>query len=178
MIRPDWLADDTDSLVLDLRAAVPPIAGRAARQDGTAVIFDMDHTEATYAAAEFLRTRFARIVLITPRDTVAVDVQMVTRQGILRRLAEQRIEIVTLSIPVWSVSIESGILEYANVYTAEIGRVTDVAFLSYATPRAPNVALYDTLRERRVMVRLVGDCQAPLELLAATATGHAAGEEV
>ena len=138
----------------------------------------MDHSEATYAAAEFLRPRFARVVLVTPRDTVATDVQMVTRQGILRRMAEQRIEIVTLSLPLWSTSIEDGVLEYANVYTGDIGRITDVAFLAYATPRAPNDALADELRRRGVAVRLVGDCMAPQDLLAATASGHAAGEAV
>jgi len=178
MIRPDWLEHDTDGLVADLRAALPPLVDHAGQQDGTAVIFDMDHTEATYAAAEFLRIRFARVVLITPRDTIAVDVQMVTRQGILRRLAEQRIEIVTLSLPRWTASIEDGVLEYANVYTGEAGRVGDVAFLAYATPRAPNDALAEELRHHGIPVRLVGDCLAPQELLAATATGHAAGEAV
>ena len=178
MIRPDWLADDADELVADLRAALPPLVARPGRQNGTAVVFDMDHTEATYAAAEFLRPRFGRVVLITPRDTVAVDVQMVTRQGILRRLAEQRIEIVTLSLPLWSAAIEDGVLEYANVYTGEVGRISDVAFLAYATPRAPNDALAEELRRHGIPVRLVGDCLAPQEMLAATATGHAAGETV
>ncbi len=178
MIPPDWLDGDRDGLVPDLRAALPSLAGRTSRQDGTAVIFDMDHTEATYAAAEFLRARFARVTLITPRDTIAVDVQMVTRQGILRRLTEQRIEIVTLSLPIWSAAIEDGVLEYSNVYTSEIGRVNDVAFLAYATPRAPNDALAAELRHRGVAVRLVGDCLASLEMLTATATGHAAGETV
>jgi hypothetical protein len=178
MIRPDWLLDDVDGLVPDLRAAIPPLAGHAERQDGTAVIFDMDHTEAIYAAAEFLRARFARVVLVTPRDAIATDVQMVTRQGIQRRMAEQRIDIVTLSVPVWSASIEDGVLEYANVYTGDIGRVGDVAFLAYATPRAPNDALADELRRLGAAVRLVGDCMAPQDLLAATATGHAAGETV
>jgi len=178
MIRPDWLEGDTDGVVADLRAALPPLVDHTGRQDGTAVIFDMDHTEATYAAAEFLRARFARVVLITPRDTIAVDVQMVTRQGILRRLAEQRIAVVTLSLPRWTASIEDGVLDYTNVYTGEVGRVGDVAFLAYATPRAPNDALAEELRHHGIPVRLVGDCLAPQELLAATASGHAAGETV
>jgi hypothetical protein len=53
-------------------------------------LFDADHTEGTYAAAEALRACFERVVIVTP------DVQMVTRQGILRRIAEQRIEVITL----------------------------------------------------------------------------------
>jgi hypothetical protein len=178
MIRPDWLAGDADGLVPDLRTAIPPLVGRTEPQDGTAVIFDMDHSEATYAAAEFLRARFVRVVLVTPRDTIAADVQMVTRQGILRRMAEQRIEIVTLSLPVLTAAIEDGVLEYANVYTGKVGRVSDVAFLAYATPRAPNDLLADELGRLGVPVRLVGDCMAPQDLLAATATGHAAGEMV
>ena len=56
------------------------------RQPGTAVLFDADHTEGAYAAAEALRARFERVVIVTPRDTIATDVQMVTRQGILRRM--------------------------------------------------------------------------------------------
>lgn len=177
MIPPDWLGEGR-GLVPDLRAALGPLVGRAGRAPGTAVVFDMDHTEATYAAAEFLRERFDRVVLVTPRDTVAVDVQMVTRQGILRRLAEQRIGVVTLAMPRWSAAVEEGVLEYENVYTREVGRIADVAFLAYATPRAPEDGLARALRARGVAVRLVGDCLAAGELLAATASGHAAGEGV
>ena len=47
-----------------------------ARQPGTAVLytavlFDAHHTEGTYAAAEALRARFERVVIVTPRDTIA-----------------------------------------------------------------------------------------------------------
>ena len=98
MIPPDWLPDPVraEGWVPDLRSAMPDVLRHAGRQSGTAVLFDTDHTEGTYAAAEALRARFDRVVLVTPRDTIATDVQMVTRQGILRRMAEQRIEIVTL----------------------------------------------------------------------------------
>lgn len=177
MIPPDWLGEGR-GLVPDLREALWPLTGRRTRADGTAVIFDMDHGEATYAAAEFLRERFDRVVLITPRDTVAVDVPMVTRQGILRRLAEQRIGIVTLAMPRWSAAVEDGALEYVNVYTGDVGRIDAVAFLAYATPRAPDDGLAVELRARGVAVRGVGDCVAAGEMLAATATGHAAGEAV
>ena len=152
---------------------------RTGRQDGTAVIFDMDHTEATYAAAELLRARFARVVLITPRDTIAVDVQMVTRQGILRRLAEQRIEVVTLcdaALERWR--SRTACWTYTNVYTGEVG-----VHPRRGVPGVRDAACAERCHGGRsaaagVPVRLVGDCLAPLELLAATATGHAAGEAV
>ena len=69
--------------------------------------------------AEFLRARFDRVVLITPRELIAQDTAMVTRQGILRRMHEQRIEMILHAEPCWSERCEDGQLEYANVYTGE-----------------------------------------------------------
>lgn len=63
------------------------------------------------------------------------------RQGILRRLAHKPIDIVTLSEPLWSDAIVDARLEYANVYSGRIGVTEDIAFLAYATPKAPNDAL-------------------------------------
>ena len=82
MLPPPWLNDATIS---DLREALPPLLPNTQRQRGAAVIFDMDHTEATYAAAELLHERFERVVVVTPRDAIAQATAMVTRQGILRR---------------------------------------------------------------------------------------------
>jgi hypothetical protein len=59
---------------------------RHSRQHGNAVMFDADQTEGTYAAAEALRARFERVVIVTPHDANATDVQMVPPQGILRRM--------------------------------------------------------------------------------------------
>ena len=89
MIPPDWLPPDVraDGVVPDLRALLPEVLRHDGCQPGTAVLFDADHTESTYAAAEALRARFERTVIVTPRDSIATDVQMVTRQGILRRMA-------------------------------------------------------------------------------------------
>ena len=175
MIRPDWLPEQDADSVPDLRAAMPAILARNARQPGTAVIFDADHAEATYAAAEALHARFDRVVIITPRDTIATDMQLVTRQTVLRRLAERRIAIIPLAIPVWTAAFEDGTLEYANVYTGDRGSVSDVAFLAYATPRRPDDALARPLRRAGVAVHRAGDCQSAADLLAATAAGHAAG---
>ncbi len=175
MIPPDWLPLEERALVPDLRTAVAGLAGLSVRQPGTAVLFDADHSEGIYAAAELLDGLFDRVVIITPRDTIATEMQLVTRQGVLRRIAERRIQVITLATPVWSESFETGTLKYANVYTGDIGRIEDVAFLSYATPRKPLDELAHPLREAGVEVHLVGDCQSAAELLSATATGHAVG---
>jgi len=180
MIPPDWLpgAVHEEGWVTDLRATMPEVLRLETRQAGTAVLFDSDHTEATYAAAEALGARFDRTVIVTPRDSIATDVPMVTRQGILRRMAEQRIEIVTLCEPRWSDACAEGQLHLVNVYTGEALVIEDLALLTYATPRVPNTALAAPLRAASIAVIPIGDARAPQEMLFATASGHAAGDEV
>ena len=142
------------------------------------MLFDADHTEGTYAAAEALRARFGHVVIVTPRDTIATDVAMTTRQGILRRMAEQRIEIRTLCEPRWSDACADGRLDIVNVYNGDVRTIEDVALLTYSTPRVPNDSLTDALRAAGIEVVAVGDARAPQEMLFATASGHAAGETV
>ena len=117
-------------------------------------------------------------MIVTPRDSIATDVQMVTRQGILRRMAQQHIEIVTLSEPRWSDACAEGRLEIVNVYNGDVRTIEDLALLSYATPRVPDDALAAPLRAAGLTVMTVGDAHAPQEMLFATASGHAAGEAV
>jgi hypothetical protein len=93
-------------------------------------------------------------------------------------MVRQGIEIVVLSEPTWSDAIEAGALEYRNVFGVGGGVVPNVALLTYATPRVPEITLVEPLRAAGVDVRLVGDCQAPRSLLEATATGHATGNDV
>jgi dimethylglycine catabolism A len=180
MIPPDWLPDEVraEGWVLDLRAAMAEVLRHEGRQSGCAVLFDADHTEGTYAAAEALRARFERVVIVTARDTIATDVQMVTRQGILRRMAEQRIEIITLSEPRWSDTCADGQIDMVNIYNGDVREIDDLALLTYATPRIPTDALAAPLREAGIAVIAVGDARAPQEMLFATADGHAAGELV
>ena len=180
MIPPDWLPENVrvEGWVPDLRSAMTEVLRHNGRQPGTAVLFDADHTEGCYAAAEALRARFDRVAIVTPRDTIATDVAMTTRQGILRRMAEQRIEVITLAEPRWSDACAEGRLEIVNVYNGDIRVIEDVALLTYATPRVPNDALAASLRAAGISVVAVGDARAPQEMLFATASGHAAGEAV
>ena len=180
MTKPLWLPQDIRDagLVPDLRAAMADLMGITAHQPGTAVIFDMDHTAGTYAAAEFLRARFDRVVLITPRDSIAQDTAMVTRQGILRRMHEQQIEMVLHAEPCWSERFEDGQLAYANIYTGKLKVIEDVVFFAYSTPRAPDVELIEPLRAAGIAIHLVGDCRAPRGIMAATAEGHAVGNAI
>ena len=113
----------------------------------------------------------------TPREYIAQRTALVTRQGIIRRFHEKRIEVIPLAQPRWS-EWREGRLEYANVYGGATNVIADVALLAYATPRIPVDALVAPLRARGVEVRLAGDCALPQGLLAATRGGHAAGMAV
>ncbi len=180
MLPPAWLPKDAieAGLVQDLRDAVAGAAARRARQAGTAVIFDMDHTEGTYAAAEFFDGLFERVVIVTPRSSIADLASLVGRQGIERRLAHKGIDLVFLSEPRWSDGIEEGWLDCVNVYSGKRTRIDQVSMLTYASPRVAEDVLAAPLRTSVGDVRLVGDCRSPRDLLAATADGHAAGNAV
>jgi 2,4-dienoyl-CoA reductase-like NADH-dependent reductase (Old Yellow Enzyme family) len=177
MIRPDWLRAD-DDFVPDLRDAVNELAAVTKRQAGTAVLFDADHTEGVYAAAEFLKSLFDRVVIITPRDTIAMDMQLVTRQTVLRRMAEAGVDVVPSAVPLICDALGDGVVECENVYTGARCRFDDVALLTFASPRVAASGLRTALQGRGIGVTLVGDCLSPGELLAATASGHRAGNEI
>ncbi|MGB0552112.1 MAG: FAD-dependent oxidoreductase [Alphaproteobacteria bacterium] len=185
MIRPFWLPENIyeEGWVVDLRSAMMDVLRHKGLQSGaiksgTAVIYDTDHTEAVYAAAEALKARFAKTVIVTPRDTIATDVPLVNRQGIIRRVAEQRIEVFTMSEPVWSDSIADGRLDLVNIYNGDVTTVEDLALLTYASPRRPNDPLLSPLQQAGIPVTPVGDARAPQEMLFATASGHEAGNTV
>ena len=177
MIAPAWLPPEIRDagLVPDLRSAMRDLLNHTARQPGTAVIYDADHTEGTYAAAEKLHAIFERVVLVTPREAIAQDVALVARQGIVRRLHEKRIEIITYAEPRWSDKFEDGALDTVNIFNGDVRTINHVAFLAYATPRVPDDALAAPLRAAGVDVRQVGDCVTARGILAATSEGHAAG---
>lgn len=180
MVAPEWLPGEIRDagLVPDLRSAMQALLHHSARQPGTAVIYDMDHTEGTYAAAEKLHAIFERVILVTPRESVAQDVALVTRQGIVRRLHEHRIETMVYADPRWSERFEDGVLEIVNIYTGDTTIIDNVAFLAYATPRIPDDALCAPLRAAGIDVRLAGDCVTARGILAATAEGHATGNTI
>lgn len=163
-------------LVADLRETTSALLRPRQRQRGTAVLFDMDHGEGVYAAAELLHARFERVVLLTPRESFAQDVPLVTRQTALRRLHAMGVVLVPYAEPSWSEAFEeTGALEYTHVYGGPAGRIEDVALLTYATPRAPELELFEPLRDAGVHVVRVGDARVARAVMDATHEGHEAG---
>jgi hypothetical protein len=179
MAPPLWLPAEVreENLVPDLREAMLGLAGVHAQQPGSAVIYDADQSEGTYAAALHLKTLFDRVVIVTPRDGLVQDASLVARQNLLRRLARAGIETILLSELAWTDAFEAqGRLEVRHIYSSQVSHIDDVAFLSWSTPRARNDALAAPLAAAGLEIRVVGDCLSPRDMIAATADGHAAGE--
>jgi len=141
------------------------------RGDATAVLYDHDHTAATYAVAEALAASHARLVLITPRTGIAQAVNYCSALGIHRRLYGLDVDIALASEPLaW----RDGVVTIANVFSARERRIDDVATFVHATPRRADDTLLRALAGR-VEVHGIGDCVAPRNLLIAIHEGHHVG---
>ncbi len=164
-----------EGAVPDLRACMADLLGFTERQGGTAVLFDMDATEGTYAAAEVLRRLFDRVVIVTARDRIAEDVPLVNRLGIVRRLAQRGIESMALGRIDAASSLEDGVIRVGNIYTGALTDIPDVALLTYATPRAPDLGQIEAFASAAEEIHVIGDAYAPGTTMAATAQGHRVG---
>jgi hypothetical protein len=145
------------------------------RSEKTAVLFDMDHSAATYAVADALADRYGKLVLLTPRTQVARNVNYCSAIGIHRRLYQADAEIIMAAEPA---SFQSGVLTWCNVFTGRMREIPDVGLFLWSTPRIANDALVQPLRRAGVDTRLVGDCLAPRNLLCAIHEGEAAATAI
>lgn len=138
----------------------------------TAVLFDMDHGAATYAAAELLAQRFNRVVLMTPRTQIARNVNYCSAIGVHRRLYEADVQFEFAAEPV---SLDGDVLSWRNVYTGRVRTLAEVDLLVWSTPRIADDELDPELRRYGIAVHLVGDAMSPRNILSAIHEGHAAG---
>ncbi|NKC31206.1 NADH:flavin oxidoreductase [Falsiroseomonas selenitidurans] len=161
----------------DLRQAVAGLLAEQAPRAGLAVLFDHDHTAATYAAAELLLQRFDRLLLLTPRDGIARDVPGLYAQGVHRRLAAagDRFEMLIHREPV---AFAGGVLRFRHLLTGAETAVPGVALFTWSTPRRPDLALAPALQAAGLPVLRIGDAQAPRLMISAVRDGQWAGEAV
>lgn len=136
----------------------------------TAVLFDKDHTAATYAAAEELAGKYERVYLLTPRTHIAQNVNYCSAIGVHRRLYEANVEVLTAAEPV---ALTERVLEWRNVFTGRIQSITEVDLFLWSTPRIADDQLYGRLQADGLEVLLVGDCMSPRNVLCAVHEGHA-----
>ena len=134
------------------------------------MLFDMDHSAATYAVADALAKQYARLVLLTPRTQLARNVNYCSAIGVYRRLYEANAAIVTAAEPV---KLHDGMLTWRNVFTGATADIANVGLFLWATPRVVDDALAAPLREAGIDTRLAGDCMAPRNLFCAIHEGEA-----
>ena len=105
-------------LIQDLRSFIVPFLGLKKNEEksvsGQLVLFDGDHTEMTYAAAELLADVFSKVTIVTPRERIATDCSLVNRQQIYQRLYDRRVEILTSHVPASLDDLEDGRLRVAS----------------------------------------------------------------
>ena len=109
------------------------------------------------------------MLLVTPREIVARDLPLVTRQRVHARLFAKAIETVVFAE---LAGFAGETVTLRHVFTLEERAVTGVALLACATPRLANDELAERLRARGVEVHAAGDCRAPRTMLAAIREGH------
>ncbi|NKE47996.1 oxidoreductase [Roseomonas frigidaquae] len=162
---------------LPLRQAVAMLLARDRPRGGLAVLYDHDHTAATYAAAELLLARFDRLLLLTPRDAIARDVPALYAQGVHRRLAAQgdRVEILIHREPA---ALDRDVLRIRHLLSGAERTVPGVALLTYATPRRPEEGLEAALVAQGIAVLRAGDAVAPRLMMSAVQDGQRVGEAV
>jgi 2,4-dienoyl-CoA reductase-like NADH-dependent reductase (Old Yellow Enzyme family) len=180
----DVLAVNPEAVILATGSNSRPLAGgeggasvrewdghrQKVRSDGIAVLFDMDHSAATYAVADAMADRYEKLVLLTPRPQIARNVNYCSAIGIHRRLYQADAEIIVAAEPV---SFRGGVLRWRNAFTGRVRDIRNVALFLWSTPRIANDALAEPLQRAGVDTRLVGDCVAPRNLICAIHEGEA-----
>src|SRR6516162_2048506 len=141
------------------------------RLKGTAVLFDMDHSAATYGVADGLAQRYSWVLLLTPRTQIARNVNYCSAIGVYRRLYEAKVEIVLAAEPI---TLKNEVLAWRNTFTGQPGEVDDVAPFVWSTPRLADDALAAAIEQTGIETRRIGDCMAPRHLFCAIHEGEAA----
>ena len=159
----------------DVRTLASTLLERSAATSGCAVLFDCDHSAFTYATAELATERFERVVIVTPRETIAQEEPRVNRLGINRRIYSKGVDVFPWSEPLWTPEIETGALRIRHRLNARERVIDDIAVIAHASARVPNDALAAQLAELDIELHLIGDCYAPRSALIATREGHATG---
>src|SRR5262249_57169849 len=89
-----------------------------ARSDAIAVLFDMDHSAATYAVADAMAARYQKLVLLTPRPQIARNVNYCSAIGVNRRLYQAGAEIMVAVEPV---AFANGLPTWPNLVSGPRG---------------------------------------------------------
>lgn len=152
---------------LSLKAAMEQ--GLTNQKGKTIVLYDLDQTAATYAAADSLSAR-NKVFLVTPRAEFAKGVNYCSQIGVMRRLYGSG---VTLIPATEIVNFNDSTIVLKNVYTGNEETHENVDYLLWSSPRKANSDLSRELEQAGIQTELIGDCMSPRNLLCAIHEGRA-----
>lgn len=179
--RPDAvvLATGSESRPLALEAEDGPVLAGCAyaalgadaprSPAGGVLLLDQDHGPATYALADLLATRFARVHLVTPRPQIAQNVNYCSAIGVLRRLYSAGVDIRPAHR---LVAIAGGVATLENAYTGQRVGISGIDLVVHVTPRRAADDLARAITITGVPVHLVGDALSPRNRMAAIHGAH------
>ena len=139
----------------------------------TAVLIDEDGTAATYGVADLMAQNFKNIILLTSRPRIAASVNHCSAIGVFRRLYGANIQIQPAQ---QVISFIDKVVTVKNPYNAIEDKISDVDLLVYSTPRISNDELVDELDD--TLVKKIGDCRSPRNLMTAIQNGHAIADSL
>jgi dimethylglycine catabolism A len=164
-------------VVRDLWSAITNLP-RMQQDKSTAVLYDFEGTDVTYATAEALSHRFARVVILNPVECLARDEALVDRQAIYRRLLSRGVETMQWSEVSGHSAIESGRIVVRNILSERESVIEDVGLLVYATPRRSRNELMTALRGQDFETHLIGDAYLPRTSMLIVREAHELGEKL
>jgi hypothetical protein len=137
----------------------------------TVTVIDADGEHEGPGAAELLVADGRRVTLVTAFDFVGFYANYLSRIGIMRRLGQAGVRIVTAVAPR---RYDGAVLEVENLYAKTLEAIpTDAVVL--AGPNRASALLADVLRADVPELHVIGDAYAPRKAAAAVHEGHRVG---
>jgi thioredoxin reductase len=164
---PDWVSAAVRSRVVtawDVVAGVTP-------SGMTVTVIDADGEHEGPGTAELLAAEGRRVTLVTAFEFVAFYANYLSRIGIMRRLGQAGVRLVTAAVPR---RFDGAALDVENLYARTIETIPTEAVV-LAGPNRASAALADVLRTDVPELHVIGDAYAPRKAAAAVHEGHRVG---
>jgi hypothetical protein len=139
------------------------------------LVIDEEYGHQGPTTAEFLLDRGREVDLITSQEVIGNFLGATTRPPLLRRLFLKRVQLFT---HLEAKALKDGCLIARNIWTGELHEVGPYESFVYAYGGAAVDELSGPLRERGLIVEVIGDAFAPRSLQHAILEGHKCGREV
>jgi hypothetical protein len=137
----------------------------------TVTVIDADGEHEGPGTAELLAAEGRSVTLVTAFEFVGFYANYLSRIGIMRRLGQAGVRLVTAAVPR---RFDGATLDVENLYARTIETISTEAVV-VAGPNRASAALADALRADVPELHVIGDAYAPRKAAAAVHEGHRVG---